>query len=130
MSYVCAHLSTLRQEVEEWKNKHKREEGKAEALRQHLSRTERELYGILQKKHQILRGSGGAPGPARPPAPPPSVLQAGLLTAAGYLGGSSSSGRPGDEDNRAGTRGTLGSTPLPLSGTFEDGGDFFQVRHI
>jgi hypothetical protein len=125
--------------VEEWKNKHKREEGKAEALRQHLSRTERELYGILQKKHQILRGSGGAPGSVRPPAPPSSsssssssasALQASLWAAAGYLGnssGGSSSGRPADED-RAGSGAALGSTPLPLSGTFEDGGEFFQVR--
>ena len=44
--------------MDEWKRRCQKEAEKAESLRNHLSRTERELYGILQKKHQILRGAG------------------------------------------------------------------------
>ena len=45
--------------MEEWKTRCQKEADKADSLRNHLSRTERELYGILQKKHQILRGAAG-----------------------------------------------------------------------
>ena len=31
---------------------------KTERCREHLSRTERELYGILQRKYQLMRGGG------------------------------------------------------------------------
>jgi hypothetical protein len=36
---------------------------KTQKLREHLSRTERELYGILQRKYQLMRGG---PQGARP----------------------------------------------------------------
>lgn len=47
------------QEVEEWKKKCHQQELKADRLREHLSRTERELYGLLQRKYQIMRGPSG-----------------------------------------------------------------------
>jgi len=35
---------------------------KSERLREHLSRTERELYGLLQRKYELMRGSGQSGG--------------------------------------------------------------------
>ena len=43
-------------EKEEWASKFMVQESKSERLREHLSRTERELYGILQKKYELIRG--------------------------------------------------------------------------
>ena len=37
---------------------------KGDRVREHLSRTERELYGILQRKYELLRGPGGRPAGA------------------------------------------------------------------
>ena len=51
--------------VREWKAKCERQEKKAERLREQISRTERELYGILQRKYELMRG-GGAGGGANP----------------------------------------------------------------
>lgn len=47
--------------MDEWKRKCQKESEIAESVRSHLNRTERELYGILQKKHQILRGAASGP---------------------------------------------------------------------
>lgn len=53
-------------EREEWTAKFLHQESKSERLRDHLSRTERELYGILQKKYELMRGPvGGAPSSSR-----------------------------------------------------------------
>lgn len=49
---------TLEEEVDEWKKKFHQQEQKGDRLREHLSRTERELYGLLQRKYQIMRGPG------------------------------------------------------------------------
>jgi len=57
---------TLEQEVEEWKKKFHQQEQKGDRLREHLSRTERELYGLLQRKYQIMRGPGGAGSKLQP----------------------------------------------------------------
>jgi hypothetical protein len=46
-------------EREEWAEKFQHQENKSERLRDHLSRTERELYGILQKKYELMRGPVG-----------------------------------------------------------------------
>ena len=35
---------------------------KSDRVRDHLSRTERELYGILQRKYELIRGPGGSGG--------------------------------------------------------------------
>jgi hypothetical protein len=43
------------------------EEKKGDRLREQISRTEKELYSILQKKYELMRGPGGGQ--------PPSVLQ-------------------------------------------------------
>lgn len=53
-------------ERDEWTAKFLNQESKSERLRDHLSRTERELYGILQKKYELMRGPvGGAPVSSR-----------------------------------------------------------------
>jgi hypothetical protein len=68
-------------EVEDWKLLHRKEEERASSLRAHLSRTERELYQVLQKKHQIMRGTGGSaavvsngPAPIAAPLPVTSMF--------------------------------------------------------
>jgi hypothetical protein len=52
----------LQKQVDEWKNKNATQEMKTNKLREHLSRTEKELYGILQRKYELMRGPGRAPG--------------------------------------------------------------------
>ncbi len=52
----------MENEVREWKAKYERQEKKAERLREQISRTERELYGILQRKYEWMRGGGNAAG--------------------------------------------------------------------
>jgi hypothetical protein len=42
--------------MEDWKEKHNKQTKKTERLHEHLNRTERELYGILQRKYQLMRG--------------------------------------------------------------------------
>lgn len=37
-------------------------EQKSQRLREHLSRTERELYGLLQRKYELMKGGGGPGG--------------------------------------------------------------------
>lgn len=57
----------LETEIEEWKKKNATQEMKTDKLREHLSRTEKELYGILQRKYELMRGPGRGPvGPGGP----------------------------------------------------------------
>lgn len=57
-----AKCAAMEQDVEEWKKKCHQQELKGDRLREHLSRTERELYGLLQRKYQIMRGPTGSTG--------------------------------------------------------------------
>lgn len=56
----------MENKVREWKTKYERQEMKAERLREQISRTERELYGILQRKYEWMRGGGNAGGGGGP----------------------------------------------------------------
>jgi len=59
----CAQLGN---EIESWKAAYAAQKLKSDKLREHLSRTERELYSILQRKYELMRnpgrGSGGGGG--------------------------------------------------------------------
>jgi hypothetical protein len=48
----------LENEISDWKNEYEILKSKGDRLRGHLSRTERELYGILQRKYELTRGPG------------------------------------------------------------------------
>lgn len=48
----------LQKNIEKLNTELQSEKLKNERLREHLSRTERELYGILQRKYELMRGSG------------------------------------------------------------------------
>ena len=52
----------LENEIINWKNEYEILKLKGDRLRGHLSRTERELYGILQRKYELTRGPGGRSG--------------------------------------------------------------------
>lgn len=62
------HSEELQKEINAWKAAFQSEQVKGARLREHLSRTEKELYGILQKKYEFMRGGpqgggkGGGPG--------------------------------------------------------------------
>lgn len=56
----------MSKETEEWQNKYQQQVLKTEKLREHLSRTERELYGILQRKYQLMRGGPQGAHPHNP----------------------------------------------------------------
>ena len=56
----------LEEEISEWKKMNDTQELKTNKLREHLSRTEKELYGILQRKYELMRGPGRG-GPSGPP---------------------------------------------------------------
>ncbi len=47
----------LQNEIEHWKNEHQSEQSKNVRLRDQNSRTERELYRILQRKYELMRGN-------------------------------------------------------------------------
>ena len=51
----------LEKDIDIWKRTCTDQEQKTSKLREHLSRTEKELYGILQRKYEFMRG----PGPNR-----------------------------------------------------------------
>ena len=51
----------LEREIADWKQQHDAQKLKGDRVREHLSRTERELYGILQRKYELMRGPGGRP---------------------------------------------------------------------
>jgi hypothetical protein len=51
----CEQLS---QEIGKWRGEYDTEKVKNNRLRDHLSNTERELYIILQRKHELMRGGG------------------------------------------------------------------------
>lgn len=53
-------------EIEKWKTSFQQEKLKGDRLREQVHRSERELYGILQRKHELMRG----PGSNRPNLPP------------------------------------------------------------
>ena len=48
----------LENEIKDWKKKNDTQENKTNRLREHLSRSEKELYGILQRKYELMRGPG------------------------------------------------------------------------
>lgn len=51
----------MEKDIGEWKKKYLNEVKKGDRLREQISRTEKELYGILQRKYELMRGPGGAP---------------------------------------------------------------------
>jgi hypothetical protein len=51
-------LPYYRKSISDWKNEYEILKSKGDRLRGHLSRTERELYGILQRKYELTRGPG------------------------------------------------------------------------
>ena len=59
----------LEKDIVTWKRTCADQELKTSKLREHLSRTEKELYGILQRKYELMRGPGrGGPGHGGGPA--------------------------------------------------------------
>ncbi len=67
----CVHIQNtwrskceaLSKEIEDQKREIMNEKAKSDKLRETLSRTERELYGILQRKYEYMKGPAGRPGP-------------------------------------------------------------------
>jgi hypothetical protein len=58
-----ARCQSLEEEITQWKRECEKEKQRGGQLREQLSRTERELYVILQRSYELRRG-GPAPGPA------------------------------------------------------------------
>lgn len=56
------HSEELEGEINKWKAAFEAEKVRGERLREHLSRTERELYGILQRKYEFIRGGPKSTG--------------------------------------------------------------------
>jgi predicted RNase H-like nuclease (RuvC/YqgF family) len=63
----------LENEIMQWKIAHETERTKGMKLREQLSRTEKELYGILQRKYELMRGPAGG-GALKPPGKQPSSM--------------------------------------------------------
>lgn len=77
-------------EIKKWQAEYQAEKSKGDKVREQLQRSERELYGILQRKYELMRG----PGSLRP--------QAAGGAAASAAGGGSSSGGIGGSGGGAG----------------------------
>ena len=56
-----AKAEQLTQEINKWKTEYETEKLKNNRMRDHLSNTEKELYTILQRKHELMRGGPGIP---------------------------------------------------------------------
>ena len=93
MEALCDNrVAEMEKEVEGWKKQFHVEARKNERLREQISRTERELYGILQRKYELIRGpQGGRPGQAGGPFSRRGSLQADSLLASGSDSGRSPS---------------------------------------
>ena len=57
-----AKCEVLEKEITNWKQQYDAQKLKGDRVREHLSRTERELYGILQRKYELIRGPAGGRG--------------------------------------------------------------------
>ena len=57
---------TLQNEIDHWKNEFALEQSRSARLREQNSRTERELYRILQRKYELMRGNAGRQHPLQP----------------------------------------------------------------
>lgn len=57
-----ARCEDLEQEIMKWKAEFQSEKVKGDRLREQLSRSERELYGILQRKYELMRGPAKSTG--------------------------------------------------------------------
>ena len=90
----------LVKEIEEWKKKNATQEMKTNKLREHLSRTEKELYGILQRKYELMRGPGRGPVG-------PGPGNAGGLRGPGGSGPVGPGGQLGDSMNRDSSRSSI-----------------------
>lgn len=64
----------LENEILQWKIAHETERGKGTKLREQLSRTEKELYGILQRKYELMRGPAGGGALKLPAGKQPSAM--------------------------------------------------------
>ena len=53
---------TFEDEIAAGKKQFEAQKMKSDRVRDHLSRTEKELYGILQRKYELIRGPGVRPG--------------------------------------------------------------------
>jgi hypothetical protein len=101
----------LENEIKKWKNECDAQISKTEKMKEHLSRTERELYGILQKKYEYVKrgGAGGGPAPGGGAGGPGSTTSRDSKerAAAGAGAGSSHSVGAGVGFPRTESRGTL-----------------------
>jgi hypothetical protein len=66
-------------EIDKWKASFRQEKLKGDRLREQVHRSERELYGILQRKYELMRG----PGTNRPNMPPPNAKA--VMGAEGFM---------------------------------------------
>ena len=66
------------QEIEEWKDKYNKQVKITDRKEEKLTRTERELYGLLQRKYELMgdrRNPSNEDGSVPPkPPPPPSLI--------------------------------------------------------
>jgi chaperonin cofactor prefoldin len=56
-----AKCEVIENEISTWKRQFEAQQLKGDRVREHLSHTERELYGMLQRKYELIRGPGGRP---------------------------------------------------------------------
>jgi len=115
-----AKYAEMQKEANDWKKKHDDLALKKVKLHEQLYRTERELYGILQRKHQLMRG--GMPHGSTNEAFKNGSSQSGLLDA---TGGNSS--RPTPPPPVPPSRGKTTNTPLSsAAGPVEDLCDVYK----
>ena len=65
----------LSKDINHWKGAFEQELHKGDKLREQLNRTERELYGILQRKYQFMHGTKPGALARNPPGPDLSTMK-------------------------------------------------------
>jgi hypothetical protein len=114
----------LEKTVEQMRVTYDKEKMKSDRLRENLTRTERELYGILQRKYELTKGPGRPYAPVSGGAPFGGSNSS--LSSAGGGGktvswGDSSSGAPGSSIRENSSFGAVpddSTTPQPVRALF------------
>lgn len=100
----------MQKEANEWKKRHDELTQKKLKLHEQLYRTERELYGILQRKHELMRGGQPHGGLNESQKSGPSHLGSSEASSGGPS--TNSSARPTPPPPKPPPRGNATNTPL------------------
>lgn len=126
-----AKCETLEKDIETWKRDYEAEKQRAARLREHLSRTERELYSILQRKYELMRAGPAGGGSSSQKL---GSTSGGALSGGGAAGGPQQALMRGGKAGGGGGGGSGGFHQQHRRNSFENeasnGSDLRRSSHV